>query len=104
MGGDPTTFQVVTAVMFLLTGGMAVFRFMARADSNWPLVYYFLLVAYAHGYERSIDDRVVYGGVALGLFLRFEIMGGRVAKFFRLLEFMLLVYVCWRCLGLILMW
>jgi hypothetical protein len=100
---SPTPFNMTTCLLLMATVGLIVFRFTRRIDSNWPLVYYFLLVLYSKGFAGSLDPRWVYAAVVTALFLRFEFMGGWVTRFFRLLELVVLTYVLWRGLALLML-
>ncbi len=99
-----TPFNLTTCLLLIFTVGLIVFRFTRRIDSNWPLVYYFLLVLYSKGFAGSLDPRWVYAAVVTALFLRFEFMGGWVTRFFRLVELVILTYILWRSFGLLMLW
>ena len=97
-----TTFNLITSGVMALTIAVLVWRFVGKLESNWPLVYYLLLVVYLRVFEGSIDPYVVYVAVISALFLRFEFMGGWFLKFVRVVEFGTHVYISYRCVQLIL--
>jgi hypothetical protein len=97
-----TLFNVVTLFLLIATVLVAVKRFSARADSNWPLIYYGLLVAYWRGNAYALDYYWVFGGLVCGLLLRFEFLGGAVEKLIRLFELVVFLYLAVRCVKLIL--
>jgi len=99
-----TLFNVVTLFLMAATLVVAVKRFSARIDSNLPLTYYGLLIAYWRGNAYTLDNYWVLGGVLCGLLLRFEFLGGAVEKLIRALELLVFVYVTLRCAKLILQW
>lgn len=102
MGGTPaTSFLLLTIVLLALTAWVVVSRFTRNLESNWPLVYYMVVVAHLKAFEGGLNPYVVYMAVLCGLFLRFEFMGGAVLKFFRVIELGTLTYVAWRCLSLL---
>ncbi len=97
-----TTFNLITSGVFALTIWVIVWRFVAKVESNWPLVYYLLLVVYLKVFEGSIDPYIVYVAVVSALFLRFEFMGGWFLKFVQVVELGSLLYIGFRCVKLIL--
>jgi hypothetical protein len=99
-----TLFNIVTLLLMSATLLVAVKRFSASADTNWPLAYYGVLVAYWRGYSFTLDNYWVLGGLLCGLLLRFEFLGGAVEKLIRALELLVFAYVAWRCVKLILQW
>ncbi len=99
-----TLFNIVTLFLMAATLIMAVKRFSLRIDSNLPLTYYGLLLAYWHGNAYTLDNYWVLGGLLCGLLLRFEFLGGAVEKLIRSLELSVFAYVTVRCVRLILQW
>jgi len=99
-----TLFNVVTLILIAATVWVAVKRFSARVDSNWPLTYYGALLAYWRGYAYTLDTYWVMGGLLCGLLLRFEFLGGAAEKLIRALEVLVFGYVCVCCVKLILRW
>ncbi len=102
MGGTPaTTFILFTVLLLGLTAWVVVSRATRSLESNWPLVYYLMVVAHLKTFEGGLNPYVVYMAVICGLFLRFEFMGGAVLRIFRVIEMGTLTYVAWRCLSLL---
>jgi hypothetical protein len=99
-----TLFNIVTLLLMAVTLLIAAKRFSASSDTNWPLAYYGVLVAYWRGYSSTLDNYWVFGGLLCGLLLRFEFLGGAVERLIRALELLVFAYVAWRCVKLILQW
>jgi hypothetical protein len=99
-----TLFNSLTLTLMGLTVWMAVARVLTRLDSNWPLVYYLLVLAYWKTFEGALNNNWVLIGIVCGMLLRFEFMGGIVLKLVRVVEFAFFAYVLWRSVGLILGW
>jgi len=99
-----TLFNIVTLFLMMATLLVALKRFSGCIDSNLPLTYYGLLLAYWHGNAYTLDNYWVLGGLMCGLLLRFEFLGGAVEKLIRVLEQLVFVYVAVRCVKLILQW
>jgi hypothetical protein len=102
MGGIPgTTFNLLTFILLVLTAWVVVGRFTRNLDSNWPLVYYLMVVAHLKAFDGGLNPYCVYVAVVCGLFLRFEFMGGPILKSFRVIELGALAYIAWRSFSLI---
>ena len=99
-----TIFNVVTLFLLLATFVMGYKRFTLPGESNWPLVYYALLIVYWRSYPFSLDNYWVLMGVLCGLLLRFEFLGGPFKKVIRGIELVVFGYIVWRCFKLIMMW
>lgn len=99
-----TLFNVVTLLLMAATLLVAAKRLSCAVDSNWPMAYYGVLLAYWRGYAYTLDNYWVMGGLLCGLLLRFEFLGGAAEKLIRALELFVFVYVTWRCVQLILRW
>lgn len=78
-------------------------RFRYRADLNWPLVYYFALVAWHVAHPLMMNEYLVYAAVVSALFLRFEFMNERFALLFKIVETVCLVALAWRFFQLIML-
>jgi hypothetical protein len=104
MAGLLTPFGIATVALLLFTILMAVFRYTNRLDSNWPLVFYLLLVLHTKIFEGGLNPYVTYVAIVTALFIRFEFMGGIILKFFRLVELCCLAYFGWRLFGLLMLW
>src|SRR5260370_8940070 len=97
-------FNVVDPILMGGAGLVAIKRFSGRKDSNWPLGYYGVLLAYWRGYAYTLDTYWVMGGLLCGLMLRFEFLGGAAEKLIRVLEVLVFGYVILCCVTLILRW
>jgi hypothetical protein len=95
-----TLFNSITLLMMALTAVVAVHRFRGRHSSNWPLVYYAVLLGYTFGFEGGLRPEMVLAGLGCAVSIRF----GFFWKVVRVGELVVLGYVLWRCLGLIMMW
>lgn len=92
---DPryTVINVTTGVLAGLTAWMIVARHKASPESNWPLAYYAVVVAFCARFPERLDPSWIYGGLICALLLRFEFMGGFVAKAVRALDYTALLYI-----------
>ena len=99
-----TLFNVVTLFLMGATLGITAKRLTSSPDSNWPLVYYGLLLGYWRGYMYTLDNYWVIGGVLCGLLLRFEFLGGAIEKIIRVLELLVFGYIVYSCVRLLLQW
>jgi hypothetical protein len=99
-----TLFNIVTLLLMAATLLVAAKRLSSAVDSNWPMVYYGVLMAYWRGYAYTLDNYWVLGGLLCGLLLRFEFLGGAAEKLIRALEVIVFAYVALRCVKLILRW
>lgn len=73
-------------------------RFTSRIDTPWPMLYYLVLVIFVRAHEGEFNNYWIFAGVVCALFLRFEFMGGIILKLFRLVEFLVHLYVILKCL------
>ena len=99
-----TLFSVITMILMGLTVWVIVTRTRGKHESNWPLVYYALVLIYWKAFAGGLNVYWVYAGVVSAVFLRFEFMGGAVLTFVRMVEYFFLVYVIVRGLQLIFLW
>jgi hypothetical protein len=99
-----TLFNVITLLLMGLTVWVIVARTRGKVESNWPLVYYLLVLVYWKVFEGGLNFYWVYTGLAAAVFLRFEFMGGVVLTFVRLIEYCFLAYMIVRGLQLVLLW
>jgi hypothetical protein len=51
-----------------------------RYDSNVPLLFYIVVIAFGSFTDRSLNPYLLYTGLITALLLRFEFMGGGFAK------------------------
>jgi len=67
-----TLFNAVTLFLMAATLLVAAKRLSSAVDSNWPIAYYGVLLAYWRSYAYTLDNYWVMGGLLCGLLLRFE--------------------------------
>ncbi len=84
---------VLLLVLVLATAWLVAVRFQVKPDNNWPLLYYFALVAYMNYYGLAINPYVVYVAVISALLLRFEFMNPRLILFVRMIEVVSLLVI-----------
>jgi hypothetical protein len=65
---------------------LGVNRWTIKLDSNWPLIYYALLVVFSNMFPNLLNPYVLYLAVICGLFLRFEFLNERMCFFIRIIE------------------
>jgi len=99
-----TLFNSATVALILLTAAMVWVRFRYPLEKTWPLFYYAIVAAYWVSFWDTLSLWWVGVGVACGLLLRFEFMGGWVLKGVRGLELIFFAYVIWRGADLLLLW
>jgi hypothetical protein len=51
-----------------------------RYTSNLPLLFYFALIMFSNMTDREVNPYLLYAGLLLAMFLRFEFMGGPFVK------------------------
>lgn len=96
-----TPTNVTTAVMLGLTLWLLIGRFRTKANSNWPLFYYIVLVAYHQALPGRLNPYAIYTGVITALFIRFEFTGGWIGYLFRGTELIVLLYLVYRFFNLV---
>jgi hypothetical protein len=102
MSGIPAnSLALLSFILLVLTIWMVIGRFTRSLESNWPLVYYLVVVAHLKAFDGGLNPYLVYVAVVCGLFLRFEFMGGPILKGFRAVELGALAYITWRSFSLI---
>jgi riboflavin transporter FmnP len=99
-----TPFNLITLILLGLTVWVIVARTRGMLESNWPLVYYLLVLVYWKVFEGGLSPYWVYAGLVSAVLLRFEFMGGIVLTFVRVIEYIFLGYVIVRGLQLIFLW
>jgi hypothetical protein len=87
----------LVATFFLAVGALwvALSRFNVRIDNNWPLVFYFCLLMWAHTSGERFNPLVFYPAAVCGLVLRFEFMPERLVLLVRFIELALLILIAW---------
>lgn len=94
----------LVATFFLAVGALwvALSRFNMRPDSNWPLVFYFCLLAWAHSSGEYFNTLTFYSAAGCGLVLRFEFLPERLVLLVRFIELALLMLIAWDLFQLLL--
>jgi hypothetical protein len=93
-----TDLGVLSIIVFILTLWLILARPRMKPENNWPLIYYFGLVAYVRTWCDFIEPGAVYAAVIFAMLIRFEFLSGGFYKFFRIVETLCLSYVLLRCL------
>lgn len=88
----------IPLIVVALTLWLIRARFSSKVDTNWPLVYYAFLVIFVRYNEGEFDNYWIFAGIVCALFLRYEFIGGAILKAFRSGEFIVHLYVAFRCL------
>jgi hypothetical protein len=99
-----TWFNVATLVLIGLTAWVISARLRGRLESNWPLLYYALVVVYWQVFPGGLNSYWIFAGVVSAALLRFEFLGGVILTFVRVVEFCFFGYIFWRALTLLLLW
>lgn len=84
---------VVAFALAVATVWLGLNRWSIKLDSNWPLIYYALLVAFSNSYPDLLNPYILYLAVICGLFLRFEFLNDRLVFLVRLLEILCFVHI-----------
>src|SRR5580704_14369353 len=92
---NPTSLNVTEVLVIALAVAAAVFVMRKRYDSNLPLLFYFVLVMFNNMSERGVNPYLLYTGLIMALLLRFEFMGGIIAKAVAFLAAASLCVIIW---------
>ncbi|MEO8660978.1 MAG: hypothetical protein ABI693_21090 [Bryobacteraceae bacterium] len=95
---------VLTLLLMAATVALLYFRFAARPDSNWPLLYYACAAAYLIRFEDVLHPSYFCIGLGIALLLRFEFLGRIPFRLLQVAESGFLLWVLWRCYGVVLWW
>ena len=104
LGVALTPFNVINFCLLGLIGLVAWIRYAHGHESNMPLVFWVAVVAHMKMFEGGFDYRWVLAGGFSALVLRFEFVNKTLANLVQLGEFVALVYLVWRTVGLMLLW
>ncbi len=77
---NPSSLNVTELLVVALAVVAAMTVLLKRYSSNMPLLFYFVLVMFGNMSEREINPYVLYAGLVMAMFLRFEFMGGGFVK------------------------
>jgi hypothetical protein len=97
-----TSFNVTTTILIIGTLLVVYVRLMNWLDSNIPLMYYALMIAYTNGLEERLSPLVIYAGLVLAMLLRFEFMNHALTRFVKALELSLLALIVYECSAMVL--
>ncbi len=86
-------------IMLVFTGWLIGARFKIRQDSNWPFVYYAVLVFFHQAMPGVLSPLPIYIAVVCALFMRFEFLSNPFHILFRLAETFGLAYVITALVG-----
>jgi len=86
MGFQATPYTVTTALLVAFAAFVVYVRMKNWMDSNIPLLFYVLLIAYMRAVEGNVPLWLMFGGFGLTLILRFEFMNPWVTKGIKFME------------------
>ena len=86
-------FAVLIGVLLAATAAMMIVRVRARLDSNWPPLYWLLMLAFALWNPGTWDPPVITAGAAASFTLRFEFLSRWLAASAIAVEYMMWAYV-----------
>jgi hypothetical protein len=92
---NATSLNVTEVLVIALAVVAAVLVMRKRYDSNLPLLFYLVLVLFNDSSQRGVNPYILYVGLILALLLRFEFMGGGVAKLVAILTAASLGVIIW---------
>jgi hypothetical protein len=78
---DATPLNMSTMLVIALAVVALVFLLRGRYDSNVPLLFYAVTLILISSTDRSLNNYLLYTGIAFALVLRFEFMGKGFTKF-----------------------
>ena len=83
---------------------LGINRWSIKLDSNWPLIYYALLVLFSNSFPSLLNPYVLYLAVICGLFLRFEFLNDRIIFFIRIIEIGCFIHIGYVLFSTLLQW
>jgi hypothetical protein len=97
MSFHATNFTVTLMLLVAFTIFIAGVRNKKSVDSNWPVIYWVLVVMFTLARpEETFDFRFVLIGIGAALLLRFEFMNDFFVKVFRAVETAAFIYIVLR--------
>lgn len=97
MGFRATNFTITTLLLVAFTVFIAGVRNKKSLESNWPLLYWALVLVFTLvRTEETFDYRLVLLGLGVALLLRFEFMNEFLVKTARVIEMAMFAYICLR--------
>jgi hypothetical protein len=86
----------IVLMLTLLTAGMIIVRVKARVEANWLPMYWALMLFASVKIDDTWDYRMILGGLAAALMLRFEFISHGFETLFRTVEMIFFAYVFYR--------
>jgi hypothetical protein len=86
MGFQATPYTVTTALLVAFALFIIYVRIKNWMDSNVPLFFYVLMLAYMRAVDGSVPLWLIFSGFAMTLFLRFEFINPFLTKAVKYLE------------------
>jgi hypothetical protein len=98
-----TNFSVTVVLLVAFTIFIAVVRSKKPLENNWPVLYWLLVLFFTLVRpEDTFRFDVLLVGFACGLLLRFEFMNSFFIQLFRVLEFLVMLYIVCRGIQIVL--
>src|SRR5688572_21293052 len=93
MSFHATNFTVSILLLMALTLFIAGVRVRKPVENNWVLFYWILVTVVTITTPELYDFRIIAVGLAAGLLLRFEFMGGAVIRLVLIVEMCVWAYI-----------
>ena len=97
MSFHATNFTVSILLLMALTLFIAGVRVRKPVENNWVLFYWILVTVVTITNPDVFDFRIICVGLAAGLLLRFEFMGGAFTKLVLIVEMAVWAYILYSC-------
>lgn len=92
-----TNFTVTVLLLMAFTVFMIVVRHKKPLESNWPMIYWVVIVFFTlFRTEETFDLNIILAGLVSGLLLRFEFMSSVLVGVARFVELLIWGYVLYR--------
>lgn len=91
------TYTFTTALLMIFAVFVVYTRMKNWVESNIPLMFYAVMIAYAHSYADRIPAIPLYIGLALALLLRFEFMAVNITRVVKFFEFCVIGAILYEC-------
>ncbi len=96
-------FWIGTVILLVMTCGVVYFRYAGRAiDSNWPLVYYAIVVVHLQMFpEGGLNQLLVLTSILAAMTLRFEFLTGWMITVIQGIEYICLVAIAFQLFNIV---
>ncbi len=94
---DINIYTFTTALLMIFALFVVYTRMKNWLESNIPLLFYAIMIGYAHSYSDRIPAIPLYIGLGLALLLRFEFMAVNVTRVVKFFEFCVIAAVLYEC-------